>query len=191
MQTIHGHARKRNRTPEYSAWVSMRARCSNIKHPEFKNYGGRGIYVCERWGTFQNFINDMGVRPSSQHSLDRIDVNGPYSPENCRWASNKEQCRNMRKTVVISAFGRTQSLPAWADELGITQKMLRTRIERGWDAEKALTPLSGRKRTSTIYTINGLSLSATEWANRLKIPAKPVLRRLYRGWEIERALGIK
>lgn len=83
-------------TPEHHAWVSMRQRCTKPSVVAYKNYGGRGIKVCERWEKFDNFIKDMGMRPSSDHSLDRVDVNGNYEPSNCRWATSLEQARNRR-----------------------------------------------------------------------------------------------
>jgi len=93
----HGETIGGKPTAEYRTWCSMRSRCRNPKTPGYAYYGGRGISVCERWnGSFENFLEDMGRRPTSEHSIDRINVNGNYEPVNCRWATKSEQTKNRR-----------------------------------------------------------------------------------------------
>lgn len=92
----HGDTAGGRKSPEHTAWAHMRDRCSNARHPQFKDYGGRGIAVCDRWGDYRNFLADMGRRPSAKHSLDRIDVNGNYEPNNCRWTTKDVQQHNQR-----------------------------------------------------------------------------------------------
>lgn len=82
--------------PEYWVWVAMRSRCNSPSCAVYKHYGGRGIKICARWDDFDAFLSDMGRRPSDKHSLDRIDVNGDYCPENCRWATQLQQVTNRR-----------------------------------------------------------------------------------------------
>lgn len=129
-----------SRTPAHRAWVSMRSRCHNPQnHPNWENYGGRGISVCERWNSFENFLADMGERPNGT-SIDRIDVNGIYEPGNCRWATAREQANNRRDARRLTFQGRTMSCAEWARELGMTRSKLHIRLFRlGWSVERALT----------------------------------------------------
>jgi len=139
--TVHGEA---NRTPENRAWAKMRKRCYDTKCLDYPNYGGRGIKVCDRWlepdgRGYMNFLEDMGRKPSTEHSIDRIDNEGNYEPENCRWATRIEQALNKRNTVFITAFGRTKTLFEFANEYGIGYRLLYDRLYKGWDTERAIT----------------------------------------------------
>jgi hypothetical protein len=96
----------------------MRQRCSNPGHVAYARYGGRGIRVCERWDSYENFLADMGRRPSLRHSLDRMDTNGNYEPNNCRWATWKEQHRNRRNNVLVEFRGETMTLAAAGELIG-------------------------------------------------------------------------
>lgn len=107
--TKHGMSKRNYTSPEYYSWVGMKGRCKYPSTRQYKNYGGRGISVCERWNDFSNFLSDMGPRPKGK-TLDRIDVNGDYSPENCRWASKREQGRNRSNAQFILVHGEKKTI---------------------------------------------------------------------------------
>lgn len=116
----------------------MLERCRNPRHSAYPNYGGRGITVCERWRRFEKFFEDMGPRPSPLHSLDRINNDGNYEPFNVRWALPSEQGLNKRDTLRLPAFGETKTMREWADGLGLTVLVIKSRIRRGDSPEMAL-----------------------------------------------------
>lgn len=124
-------------TKEYRAWQNMRKRCNNKKSEDYSSYGGRGIKVCERWDSFINFLNDMGYAPDG-FSLDRIDVNGGYNPDNCRWADIKTQARNKTNNRYISSNGIIKTLAEWAEISGTDRRNIHKRIVRGWTTEQAI-----------------------------------------------------
>lgn len=119
-------------SPEYVSWTAAKRRCESVNSSDYQQYGGRGIKLCDRWHSFEAFYEDMGDKPTRRHSLDRIDVNGDYEPGNCRWATPKQQNRNRRNTIRLTANGKTQSLTAWAEELGWARVTLQKRYEAGW-----------------------------------------------------------
>ncbi len=133
-KTIHGMSN----TPTHQTWRAMLGRCNNPNDEKYARYGGRGIKVCQEWHQFSNFFNDMGSRPPRM-SIDRINNNGDYSAENCRWATATEQSNNTRRNKLITYQGKTQSLSQWSKEIGIPESAIRKRIALGWTAEKALT----------------------------------------------------
>lgn len=120
------------KTPEYKAWQAMKCRCLHPSHPSYMNYGGRGITICERWQqSFENFLADMGQKPTPKHSLDRIDNDGGYCPENCRWATYKEQHNNTRKNVYLTHDGVTHSIVEWCDIYDIPRDIAYGRYRSG------------------------------------------------------------
>ena len=123
-----------SRTPEYKAWYGMVKRCTDSNHQAYRNYGGRGIYVCERWlgaEGYGNFIADMGSKGKDQ-SLDRIDNDGPYSPENCRWTSMQVQSNNRRCNLLFEYHGQKKTLADWSRIVGISDNTMRERLKAGW-----------------------------------------------------------
>lgn len=125
--------------PEYSVWAMMRQRCNNPRFPAYKAYGGRGIVICERWSAFENFYADMGSRPSPKHELDRIDNDGPYSPDNCRWTTQQANANNKRSNRIIEHNGDALTLAEWSRRTGMKYDTLLARLDRGWPVERALS----------------------------------------------------
>ena len=144
-QVHHG----RSRAPEYQIWRHMVARCTNPKNIGYRLYGGRGIKVCDRWlDSVDNFIADMGHRPSKRHSVDRRENDGPYAAWNCYWALPKEQGRNRRGLRVITFQGKTASASEWAEAVGLKYTTLLRRLKKGIPPKEALTKPCGYYRKS-------------------------------------------
>lgn len=135
----HGHCCSEHETPEYSCWHSMKSRCFNSNWHQFSLYGGRGITVCERWLKFENFIADMGLRPSAKHSIERLDSNGNYEKSNCTWATRSQQMRNTSYNVRLTLDGQTRCLVEWVEITGLSRDAITNRLRRGWTHEEALT----------------------------------------------------
>jgi len=144
----HGHWN----APIYRVWNTMCQRCTNPKNAGYSNYGGRGIKVCDRWlgeHGFENFLADMGERPSAEYSIDRIDNNGDYCPENCRWVIWKEQCNNQRRTIHLSHNGVSHSLAEWCEMTGVNYSTAKNRYNRGCNFEEIFANDSIQKKRFT------------------------------------------
>lgn len=126
-------------TPTYRSWSAMRNRCEKPKDSMFYRYGGRGIKVCERWMSFPNFLDDMGERPEGM-TLDRIDSDSDYSPENCTWATRKEQNRNKPNNRMLTIYGLTMCLAEWAEIVAHETRYdtIKSRLNRGWSDKEAV-----------------------------------------------------
>lgn len=136
---------------EYFSYCQMKARCINEKHPQYKNYGGRGVIVCERWmKSFISFIEDMGRKPDVGYSIERIEVNGNYEPLNCKWATTKEQSNNKRTSIFLEYNGIRLTLTQWADKLGINRQTLHERLKRGYTTEQVLERAATKKQKHSI-----------------------------------------
>lgn len=118
------------RLAEYFRWRGMLSRCNAPNRACFKNYGGRGITVCERWKSFDNFLSDMGPLPTKQHTLDRIRNNEPYGPTNCKWSTRREQARNRRCNIWVGAFGVSMLAADWATTLGVVSSTMTKWLKR-------------------------------------------------------------
>lgn len=164
----------------YRRWRSMLNRCYNPNHTYYYNYGGRGITVCDEWKNdyekFCEWANQSGYEKSL--SLDRIDNNKGYSPENCRWATRKQQGRNQRTNHKITINGKTKLMCEWAEISGISEKNIYKRIKRGWRNEELLRPL---KEKSHYITYNKKTRTMKEWSEILNIPYSTISGRIKKG----------
>lgn len=142
----HGRTRNGTYDPTYKRWVDMRKRCSNPRSTNYKNYGGRGITVCDRWDDFTAFLEDMGECPSPNHQIERIDNDGNYDSGNCCWATRIQQSRNRRNNTMITFRGETLCLAEWAERIGMNYRTLQDRLAHDWTVEQALTIPTGTRR---------------------------------------------
>lgn len=180
---IHATHGKTN-SKEYNIWDSMIGRCHRENRKDYHHYGGRGIFVCERWRKFKYFYEDMGDMPSNNHSLDRIDNNGPYSPENCRWATLEEQHNNTRVNNYITFRGETKTLTQWARERKMNEDTIRRRLRKGLPIEEVM-----RVKEINLFYYEGVGKTLSGWSKEVGIPYNILWVRLtYRGWSIEKAL---
>lgn len=153
----HGESRvnSRRKSPEYKLWGNIISRCYNPKDISFPNYGGRGIRVCDRWrSSFDAFLADIGRRPTPSHSLDRFpDQNGDYCPGNVRWATAKEQQRNMRSNRLLTINGETHCIAEWAEITGIGDGTIRARLRANWPSERLFEQPREYVRNEDVATI--------------------------------------
>lgn len=202
----------------HSKRASLIKRCYDPEDPRFESYALRGITVCSEWlassEAFLAWAESSGY--TGTESLDRIDNNGNYEPENCHWITNALQARNRRDTVLWTYQGESKTVPEWAEIFKITKTSLYQRLGRGWSFEDSVTlppgtrnpnKLAGRpeeryklkydngrvvkaKKSSVFYTLNGETKHLTEWAQDLGVSAATIYYRLKRGWSLEEALTI-
>jgi hypothetical protein len=123
----------------YTTWCAMKQRCQNPNATGYDRYGGRGIYVCQRWQSFENFLADMG-QPELGMTIERIDNDGSYTPENCRWASRGDQASNRAVNRHITWNGETMNLSQWSERTGIHRNTLEKRVDLGWPLERVFAP---------------------------------------------------
>jgi hypothetical protein len=134
----HGHRRNGHTSKIYYIWAGIIQRCTNQNYKYYKDYGGRGIRVCERWLKFENFYKDVGD-PPEKLTIDRINNDGDYEPSNWRWATQKDQCRNQRTNLIITYNNQGKCLSEWAEIYGIKYGTLWNRVVKlKWDFEKAI-----------------------------------------------------
>ena len=146
MRKTHGQSG----TAIYYVWREMRSRCENENNPAYMNYGGRRITVCERWKSFENFLSDMGQRPSSGHSLERMNNSGNYDPENCCWETLSHQSNNRRNNRLFTFYGKTMTLSQWSRVSQVSANSIDVRLKLDWTEKDAFwKPLRKQKPRKT------------------------------------------
>ncbi len=171
-------------TDEYRIWTGILTRCKNPKSKAYQSYGGRGIGVCDQWAnSFESFLEDMGARPSKNHSIDRRDNDGDYEPGNCRWATRAEQAANKRNTVRVQIGGELVRVPDLAERVGITRSAIHLRLKKN-----VIDPTKGSQRNGCV-TYQGVTDTYSGWSRRTGIKPSTIAMRLKAyGWSIEKAL---
>jgi hypothetical protein len=186
----HGHSG----SPTYLSYTAAKSRCENINNQHFADYGGRGIRF--RFASFEQFLAELGERPSGT-SLERIDNDGHYEPGNVRWATHQQQSNNKRTNRRITASGRTRTVAWWSRETGLSDQVIRGRLDLGWLPERALTcaprvvrpttsPRPPRGRPLEAF---GRKLTIAAWSRETGISYDLIRARLVRGWSAEEALS--
>jgi hypothetical protein len=192
-RATHGHASKEVKSRTYSIWTNMINRCTNPKIHNWMDYGGRGIFVCQRWReSFENFLSDMGEVPAGL-SIDRINNDLGYEPNNCRWATAIDQQNNTSRNHIVEFRGESMTIAQWAAKTGISANVLYARINRwGWSTERALTtPSRQRLLLSEPVSIEyqGRTQTLAEWAVERGLGYYTLKQRIVdRDWSIEKAL---
>jgi hypothetical protein len=144
------HGMSGNKPGIYKIWGNIKQRCTNPEHPRYADYGGRGITMCERWLNFEAFFADVGERPSDL-TLDRIDNNKGYEPNNVRWVSRADNNRNSRRCVMVEISGVEKPINVWCREFGVSYGTFKQRRRNGWDLVRAVSQEPDAKRRKTIH----------------------------------------
>lgn len=190
----HGHARKGKETLTYRTWGSMIGRCYNPNNNRFYTHGARGIKVCPEWACdFEVFLDDMGECPGNGYSIERIDNDGDYCKENCKWATPTEQARNRRNSIIIEYKGESHSLAEWAEILEVNFHSLYKRIYvMKWSIEEALTRpfqkhnVDNKSRVNAnILEFNGKEMVLHEWAQEFGVVPSAIGNQLKAGKPFE------
>lgn len=188
---------KKNKTPERRSWEAARSRCYNKNATKYPIYGGRGIKVCDRWlHSFENFLADMGKKPSLTHTLGRIDNDGNYEPSNCEWQTPFQQQNNTSLTKKVLYKGVLTPVSVLAIRFNVPKTTLIQRLNSGWTINRALSMprkyIAGSIKKDPHYvTFMGMTLRLFEWSKKTGINYQVLRFRLKKGWDNGRALTEK
>lgn len=184
MPIKHGDAKKNNQHPLYIVWCGMKQRCEDKNCRLYPRWGGRGILI--NWKSYEEFKGDMQDEYQPGLQIERKDNNGPYSKDNCTWATPQQQALNRRSNVILELNGVRQSVSVWADQLGVKRQMIESRIKKGWsDKDVLLTPVGAH---DVLLTFQGQTLRQKDWARKLGIKNGTLSFRMRNGWTVEQAL---
>lgn len=179
-----------SKTRVYGIWNGMVDRCLRKWCRDYKYYGGRGITVCESWRKFERFYEDMGMPPTIEHSIDRIDNSKGYSKSNCRWATNEQQILNRGSCKTLEIDGVTKTITQWARDNGIDKKLAQARRRAGWSVLESVTLRPGaREVIARKYEALGTSLSVNGWSSVTGVCKHTINNRLRDGWPVEIAVS--
>lgn len=185
------HGLRRSKGRLYNIWTHIKCRCLDPKDKHYKNYGGRGIKMCSEWkysfSTFVNWAEQNGYKP--ELTIERINVDGNYTPENCKWATRYEQNRNKRDNVFITFNGETLCRADMAKKYGLSNTALKYRLAHGWSLEDALLTKPGERRGNRVFlTFKGITLPFCKMAEHYGLKPTTLKARLKYGWSLEDAL---
>lgn len=179
----------RKKHPLYSTWCNMRVRCNNKDSKDYTYYGGKGVKVDPSWDCFYKFVEDMGERPSGM-TLDRIDGNGNYCKDNCRWATRLQQSNNRNEYKhELTWLEITRRIERWSQLLEVPKTLFHKRLKRGWSAEKTLTTPVRKIIKQKPITYLGITRPLARWAKIFDLPHATLLSRLNRGWSVDKAFS--
>ena len=170
---------------------NMKTRCTNPNYDKYQYYGGKGISVCDEWmksyDAFEEWALSHGYNDTL--TLERVDTNGNYCPENCKWASIKEQANNRSTNHFLTYNGKTQTIQQWSEDTGLSASCITQRIKAGWDTDRILTEQNHNTNYHRYITYNGITKRLYEWAKEFGISYKVLQNRLdLHHWPIEKAL---
>lgn len=166
----------------WRSWMKMRQRCNDPKNNRYNLYGGRGIYVCQNWKKFQGFLSDMGVPPTVEHSIDRINNNKSYDVTNCKWSTRYEQAANRRNSILVMVDGELKSLLECEKISGVKWKTIWCRLKEGWGELELLRPTNYcRSELQRQFKIGEDVKPITEWAKIAGLAYATLTARIERG----------
>lgn len=172
--------------PEYSIWKQIKYRCLNPTNRSYHNYGGRGITICKEWLDFSTFYNDVGKRPSTKYSIDRIDNNKGYSKGNVKWSTKKEQNDNRRMSIWLQLDGKKMVLKDWAKLAGITDVALKYRLNKGMTLRQAISLKRFTMPQQVLIEYKGEKMNIKDWSKKLGISDRLLSDRISRWKDIDK-----